>query len=166
MCVSWEDAKGYVKWLRGKTGKRYRLLSEAEWEYVARGGATGPFHFGSTITTEQANYDGNFTYGTGSAGVYRKRTVRVGSFEANAFGLHDVHGNVWEWVEDCWHENYTGAPREGEAWTSGGECGRRVLRGGSWDYDPRFLRSANRIRDSSGNRFNYVGFRIARTLTP
>ena len=100
-------------------GWEYRLLSESEWEYVARGGTTGPFHYGSTITPEQANYDGNYTYGGGGRGRYRERTVSVGSFSSNDFGLHDVHGNVWEWVEDCWHDSYRGAPTDGSAWTSG-----------------------------------------------
>ncbi len=168
VCVSWKDAKSYVKWLSGKTGKRYRLLSEAEWEYVARGGTTGPFHYGGTITTDQANYDGNYKYGSGSKGMYREKTVGVGSFPANDFGLHDVHGNVWEWVEDCWHENYKGAPTDGSAWEreSGGDCRYRVLRGGSWSYAPRSLRSADRFRIFAGDRFYINGFRIARTLTP
>ena len=166
VCVSWEDARMYVEWLSRKTGEEYRLLSEAEWEYVARAGTTGPFHYGWTITTEQANYDGNYSYGSGTKGEYRERTVRVGSFGANGFGLHDVHGNVWEWVEDCWHGDYSGAPDDGSAWTSGGDCGKRVLRGGSWYDAPRVLRSANRDRLSTGSRYYIIGFRIARTLTP
>jgi len=163
--VSWEDAQSYLKWLSGKTGKSYRLLSESEWEYVARAGTTTPFHYGSTISTEQANYDGNFTYGSGAKGAYRKKTVPVGSFPPNAFGLHDVHGNVWEWTHDCWNDNYQGAPNDGSAWQSG-DCSRRVLRGGSWYYEPRDLRSANRIRYTVGTRFDYNGYRVARTLTP
>ena len=149
--VSWEDAKGYAEWLSRKTGEGYRLLSESEWEYVARGGTRGPFHFGETITTDQANYDGDHTYGTGRKGVDRKKTLAVGSFPANDFGLYDVHGNVWEWVEDCWHGDYTGAPADGSAWTSGGDCGSRVLRGGSWNYEPRNLRSANRDGSPPGS---------------
>ncbi len=164
--VSWEDAKGYVEWLSGRTGKGYRLLSEAEWEYVARAGTAGPFHMGSTIGTDQANYDGNYTYGLGSKGRYRKRTIPVGSFLANGFGLHDVHGNVYEWVEDCWHGSYEGAPTDGSAWVSGGDCSQRVLRGGSWGDIPRFLRSANRFRNPTSNRYDDFGFRIARTLAP
>ena len=168
VCVSWEDAKSYVKWLSGKTGKRYRLLSESEWEYVARGGTRGPFHFGGTIATDKANYNGNYTYGSGSKGVYRGKTVRVGSFSANDFGLHDVHGNVWEWVEDCWHADYKGAPADGSAWEreSGGDCRRRVLRGGSWNSGPGSLRSAIRGWNTAGGRSSGIGFRIARTLTP
>ena len=161
--VSWKDAKGYVEWLRRKTGKRYRLLSEAEWEYVARAGTTTPFHTGRTISTEQANYDGNYTYGSGRRGVYRERTTPVGSFEPNGFGVYDVHGNVWEWVEDCSNSSYRRAPTDGSAWLRG-NCDRRVLRGGSWDYDPQNLRSASRNRITSGIRYSYVGFRVARTL--
>ena len=143
--VSWRDAKSYVEWLSRKTGERYRLLSEAEWEYVARAG---------TISTDQANYDG------------RRRTVHVGTFPANDFGLHDVHGNVWEWVEDCWHDNYSGAPTDGSAWTSGGDCNMRMSRGGSWNsLLPRVLQSA-RNWNAARSRDNFLGFRIARTLTP
>ena len=163
--VSWDDTKAYVKWLSEKTVKRYRLLREAEWEYAARAGTTTPFHFGSTISTSQANYDGNHTYGGGAKGLYRKKTVPVGSFPANGFGLHDVHGNIWEWVEDCWNRNYKGAPSDGSAWTSG-DCSRRVLRGGSWLSFPWLLRSAYRKRGGAGHRGHGFGFRVARTLSP
>ena len=165
--VSWEDANEFVRWLSSETSKKYRLLSESEWEYVARAGTTGPFHFGSTISTDQANYDGDYTYGNGREGVYRGKTVQVGSFPSNRFGLHDMHGNVWEWVEDCSHSDYRGAPTDDSAWTSGGDCDKRVLRGGSWFNGPGVLRAAFRFwyvagfRDSSG-----FGFRVARTLTP
>ena len=142
--VSWDDAKAYVAWLSRKTDQRYRLLSEAEWEYAARAGTTEPFHFGSTISTDQANYNGNYTYGAGRKGVYRQKTMPAGSFPANGFGLHDVHGNVLEWVEDCWYPSYAGAPTNGSAWVSGGECGKRVFRSSSWTSIPRILRSANR----------------------
>ena len=118
--VSWEDARAYVRWLSRETGKSYRLPSEAEWEYAARAGTATPFHTGATISTDQANYAD-------------RRTTLVGAFAPNAFGLYDVHGNVWEWVEDCWHDSYRGAPSDGTAWTAGGDCSRRVLRGGSWD---------------------------------
>ena len=163
--VSWDDVKAYVKWLSEKTGKRYRLLSEAELEYAARAGTTTPFHFGRAISTSQANYNGNYTYGGGAKSVYRRKTVPVGSFPANGFGLHDAHGNVWEWVEDCWNGNYRGAPSDGSPWTSG-DCSRRVLRGGSWKYKPGNLRSTNRSRSWPGNRVNFDGFRVARTLSP
>ena len=165
--VNWDDAKSYVTWLSRKTGKRYRLLTEAEWEYAARAGTTSPFHFGSTISTDRANYNGNYIYKSGGEGVYREQTVPVGSFPANDFGLHDMHGNASEWVEDCWHDSYAGAPLDGSAWTTGGECGRRVSRGGSWyDRAPRSLRSADRFGNVTGVRSPTLGFRIARTLAP
>ena len=158
--VSWEDAKAYVEWLSRKTGKRYRLLSEGEWEYVARAGMETAYWWGEEIGSGRANCSG---CGSGWDG---RQTAPAGSFEANGFGLHDVHGNVREWVEDCWHGNYGGAPTDGSAWTSGGNCGRRVLRGGSWSGKPGSLRSAVRVWNSAGLRINYNGFRIARTFTP
>ena len=161
--VSWEDAQGYVDWLSRETGAEYRMLSEAEWEYVARAGTETPFHFGGTISTLRANYDGRYTYGGGREGQYRNRTVEVGSFAANAFGLYDVHGNVWEWVQDCWNASYRGAPTDGSAWETG-DCSHRVLRGGSWDLNPRYLRSAFRSGVPTGYRINNYGFRVARTL--
>ena len=164
--VSWEDAKSYVDWLSMKTQQEYRLLSESEWEYVARAGTTTPFHHGATISTEQANYYGDSTYGSGRKGVVRWKTVPVGSFPANGFALHDVHGNVWEWVEDCWHRRYRGAPADGSAWIHGGDCSLRVLRGGSWFGIPSNLRSAFRGRLVPGDRYVRGGFRVARTLTP
>ena len=163
--VSWEHAKAYVRWLSRETEKSYRLLSEAEWEYVARAGTTTPFHTGRTITTDRANFDGNYTYNGSAKGQYRKRTTSVGIFASNRFGLHDVHGNVWEWTEDCWNDSYAGAPDDGAPWTRG-DCSRRVLRGGSWYSEPGSLRSANRGRNTSDDRSSSSGFRIARTLTP
>ena len=164
--VSWQDAKAYVGWLSRKMAKDYRLLTEAEWEYVARAGTTGPFYFGSTISTLQSNYDGTGIYGPGRKGVSRKRTVPVGTFPANAFGLYDMHGNVYEWVEDCWHGNYVGAPANGNTWTSGGDCARRVWRGGSWISVPKYLRSAQRSSRPTANRYHSGGFRVALTLAP
>ena len=157
--VSWKDAKGYVAWLSRKTGKKYRLLSESEWEYVARAGTTTRYWWGDGIGRNRANCDR-----CGSRWDDRQ-TAPVGSFSANGFGLHDVHGNVWEWVEDCWNDSYHGAPTDGSAWTSG-DCGRRVLRGGSWNYRPTGLRSAYRGGVPPGDRDSIVGFRVARTLTP
>ena len=119
-CVSWNDAQEYVRWLSRETGEEYRLLSESEWEYAARAGTTTAYHFGSDISSSQANYGRN-----------QGGTVPVGSYPPNGFGLHDVHGNVWEWVGDCWNDDYHGAPSDGSAWTAG-NCGRRVLRGGAW----------------------------------
>ncbi len=161
--VSWDDAKTYVRWLARKTGRDYRLPSEAEWEYAARAGTTTAFHFGDRISPSQANYDGNYSYNGGPKGVYRERTVAVGSFPANAFGLHDVHGNVWEWVEDCWNDNYEGAPRDDDARTTG-DCSSHVLRGGSWNELPGSLRAAGRGVVDTGFRVDNIGFRIARTL--
>ena len=163
--VSWDDARAYVDWLSQRTGKRYRLLSESQWEYVARAGTMEPFHTGATISVDQANYDSSYTYGSGQKGRYRGRTVEVGTFLPNAFGLHEVHGNVWEWTQDCWNDDYTGAPTDSHAWEAG-ECEQRVLRGGSWGDVPWLLRSADRGKDEPGNRDPKIGFRIARTLTP
>ena len=167
MIVSWPQAKEYAAWLTRKTGEAYRLLSESEWEYAARAGTTTPFHTGSTITTEQANYNGRLVYpfGDDENGLYRAQTLPVGSFAPNAFGLHDVHGNVMEWVEDCWNPTYEGAPTDGSAWTSGG-CSWRALRGGSWYLLPESIRSAFRWGYPTSVQVNHLGFRIARTLTP
>jgi formylglycine-generating enzyme required for sulfatase activity len=164
MKVAWDEAKQYVQWLSRKTGKDYRLLSEAEWEYVARAGTTTPFSTGATINPKQANYDGRQPYAGGVSGESRQRTVTVGSFQANAFGLHDVHGNVSEWVEDCWNEDYKGAPSDGSAWISG-DCERRVLRGGDWGDHPAYLRSARRDHHigSAGLWSSTNGFRVARS---
>ena len=164
--VTWQDAKQYLKWLSSKTGYQYRLLSEAEWEYVARAGTTTAFYFGSTISTDQANYNGNYVYGKGQEGLWRYQTVPVGSFPPNSFGVHNMHGNVWEWVEDCWHGWYYGAPGDGSAWTLPGYCDERVIRGGAWMNKPRYLRSASRGRTSYGTVHAAIGFRIAQTLAP
>ncbi len=163
--VSWDDAKEYVSWLSKKTEREYRLLSEAEWEYAARAGTTTPFSTGLTITTDQANFNGNETYGGSVAGQYRKKTIAVGSFNPNAFGLHDMHGNVLEWVEDCYADNYNGAPSNGEA-SATGDCSHRVLRGGSWYNYPWYLRAAVRSRNSTFVPNYDYGFRLGRTLTP
>ena len=158
--LSWDDAQSYVAWLSGETGAGYRLLSEAEWEYAARAGTTTRYWWGNEIGRNRANCDG-----CGSRWDDRE-TAPVGSFSSNEFGLHDMHGNVWEWVEDCWHNSYSGAPTDESAWTTGGDCSRRVLRGGSWFNSPRYLRSANRLRDTTRFRRSFNGFRVARTLTP
>jgi formylglycine-generating enzyme required for sulfatase activity len=161
--VSWDDAAAYAKWLSGKTGKSYRLLSEAEFEYVARAGTTTPFWWGRSISTSQANYDGNYTYAGSPKGEYRARPTPVKSFQPNPWGLYQVHGNVWEWCADCWNGNYEGAPDDGTLWTTG-DCAFRVLRGGSWYNFPWDLRAAYRIRDFAGFRGVIAGFRVARTL--
>ena len=164
--VSWDDALSYVSWLSKKTGWRYRLLSESEWEYAARAGTTAPFHYGETISTDQANYDGRYGYGLGREGEKRGKTVEVGTFPPNAFGLHEVHGNVLEWVEDCWHESYEGAPEDGSSWAGATDCAKRVVRGGSWYNEPRHLRSAYRGGNPPALRNAGLGFRVARALTP
>jgi formylglycine-generating enzyme required for sulfatase activity len=158
--VSWHQANDFCQKLSQKTGKKYRLPSEAEWEYACRAGTTTPFHFGETITTDVANYHGNSTYGSASKGVYRQETTDVGSFSANNFGLYDMHGNVWEWCADPWHENYNGAPTDGSIWESGGDNTRRPLRGGSWYDLPWDCRGAARVRGLPDVRFTIYGFRV------
>jgi formylglycine-generating enzyme required for sulfatase activity len=161
--VSWDDAKAYVAWLSRKTGKTYRLLSEAEREYVTRAGTATPFWWGASISASQANYDGTETYRGGPKGEYRQKTVPVDAFPPNAWGVYQVHGNVWDWVEDCWNASYVGAPTDGSAWVSG-DCSHRVIRGGSWNFIPRGLRAAFRYRDSADDRSGGIGFRLGRTL--
>ena len=166
--VSWRDAKAYVEWLSRDTGQPYRLPTEAEWEYACRAGTTTPFSFGRTISPSQANYDGNYTYANGAKGTYRQRTVAVGSLPANLWGLHEMHGNVWEWLEDVWHDDYSGAPVDGSAWTDreGKDSDRiRVVRGGSWCINPGVCRSAFRVWFVPDSRIYYLGFRLARTLS-
>jgi len=164
--VNWADAQRYVDWLNRRVGVRaYRLLSEAEWEYAARGGTATPFSFGAAITPDHANYNGTYAYGDGATGVFRNRTTPVGSFAPNPFGLYDMSGNVWEWVQDCYAASYADLPRDGSANTTVG-CNNRVLRGGSWASYPQHLRSAYRFLINSVARFDNwgVGFRVARTL--
>ena len=163
--VSWNDAESYVAWLLKKTGQPYRLLSEAEREYAARAGTATPFWWGSSVTTGQANYNGNYTYEGGSKGEYRQKTVPVKSFERNPWGLYQVHGNVYDWVEDCYNDSYNGAPVDGSAWTTG-ECKYRVLRGGSWYSLPQLLRAAYCKLNYPSYRSYTFGFRVARTITP
>jgi len=162
--VNWHDAKAYVAWLSRKTGKAYRLPSEAEWEYAARAGAATPFSFGATITTTQANYDGSSGYGAGPKGVNRGKTVPVGSFPSNAFGLHDMHGNVWEWVEDCWSDGYGAAtPANGEPYRDA-SCKGHAMRGGSWEDYPGDVRAAARVGSGSDEQSWADGFRVARSV--
>ncbi|MBD1808871.1 SUMF1/EgtB/PvdO family nonheme iron enzyme [Microcoleus sp. FACHB-SPT15] len=159
--VSWNDAVEFCARLSKATGREYRLPSEAEWEYACRAGTTTPFHFGETITTDLANYNGNYNYGSGSKGQYREQTTDTGSFPANTFGLHDMHGNVWEWCQDTWHENYNGAPTDGSAWVyENANQNRRILRGGSWDGNPGDCRSASRLDYSPDFDDDYIGFRV------
>jgi formylglycine-generating enzyme required for sulfatase activity len=154
--ITWEEAQRYAAWLSRMTGKNYRLLSEAEWEYAARAGSAAAYSWGDDIGKGNANCGG-----CGSQWD-NKQTAPVGSFAPNAFGLHDMHGNVWEWVEDCYSDE---PPTDGSART-GSNCSRRVVRGGSWYYNPRFLRSAVRFRMYANLRLDHVGIRLGRTLTP
>jgi formylglycine-generating enzyme required for sulfatase activity len=158
--VTWHDATEFCWRLSQKTGRVYRLPSEAEWEYACRGGTTTPFSFGETITTDLVNYNGKLTYRSAPKGVWRKQTTDVGSFPPNAFGLYDMHGNVWEWCQDVWHRNYNGAPTDGSAWETGGRTSIRVVRGGSWDSNPINCCSAYRSKSDFGLRTDYGGFRV------
>lgn len=164
-CVSWLDATEFCLRLATKSGHTYRLPSEAEWEYACRAMTITPFHFGQTITTEKANYNGRYSYKVPCKGNYRKQTTSVGIFqEANKFGLHDMHGNVWEWCADSWHGNYYNAPCNGTAWEDKNideQVVYKVIRGGSWMAPPSKCRSASRSKNRSKNRGSSIGFRIA-----
>ena len=157
--VSWDDAQRYAAWFSEMTGQTYRLLTEAEWEYATRAGSTTAYFWGDEIGKGNANCSG-----CGSQWDDRQ-TSPVESFKPNAFGLHDMAGNVWQWVQDCYHDDYNGAPTDGSAWTSG-DCNRRVVRAGSWFFKPQDLRSANRNRNATGARNYHFGFRLGRTLSP
>lgn len=165
-CISWDEATEFCSRLSQYTQKQnpkktYRLPSEAEWEYACRAGTTTPFHFGETITTELANYDGNYTYGNSSKGEYRQKTTEVGLFPPNAFGLYDTHGNVWEWCQDDWHESYQSAPIDGSSWLDNNDNhSKKMLRCGSWCSFARGCRSAFRYGYERVNRDNQVGFRV------
>jgi formylglycine-generating enzyme required for sulfatase activity len=165
--VSWLDAMEFCSRLSQRTGRSYALPSEAQWEYACRTGTTTPFHFGDTISSDLANYVGKYAYADGPKGIYREQSTPVGMFPANAWGLHDMHGNVWEWCLDEWHENYYGSPTDGSAWVDYGEGEKsnelgkiRLLRGGSWLNGPRYCRSAYRDFDRPVNRNNDIGFRV------
>jgi formylglycine-generating enzyme required for sulfatase activity len=171
LCVSWNDARAYAQWLSRKTGKRYRLPSEAEWEYAARAGSVSARYWGEdpaqacrfANVADQSRFQ---TWGFGQKhectdGHYF--TAPAGGYAPNRFGLHDVLGNAWEWTEDCWNGSYAGAPADGAAWTSG-DCAQRVLRGGSWSTVPRFARSATRYRNTADHRDNLTGFRLVRVV--
>ena len=166
VCVSWGDAKAFAEWLSSQSDREYRLLAEAEWEYAARAGTTTSFWWGKTITTAEANYNGNYPYGESvSKGKFREQTVAVSEFAPSPWGLYQVHGNVREWCEDTWHPNYEGAPSDGSAWRQGGDADRRVVRGGSWVDNPMYLDAANRYWAALTERKNNLGFRVACTLT-
>ncbi len=160
--VSWLDAMEFCHRLSQRTGRYYTLPSEAQWEYACRTGSTMPFAFGATLTSELANYNATETYGDGPKGEYRKQTTAVGLFPANAWGLHDMHGNVLEWCLDHWYSSYEGAPSDGSAWLtpSASEEEPRLLRGGSWLNNPRICRSAYRYPAQPDYAISYVGFRV------
>jgi formylglycine-generating enzyme required for sulfatase activity len=166
--VSWDEAVEFCRRLSVKSGREYRLPSEAEWEYACRAGTTTPFHFGETLDAEIANYDAQSenegwkpVYGAGKKGEYREETTEVGQFPGNEWGLQDMHGNVWEWCEDDWHNSYEGAPTDGSAWLEENRTETdRLLRGGSWLVNPRDCRSAFRGYFSRGNRGGNLGFRV------
>ena len=169
--VSWDQAKAYVAWLSRMTGRPYRLLTEAEWEYAARGVTSAdaphpPYPWGDKASHEYANYGTDQCCQGKTEGRDKWfYTAPVGQFPPNAFGLYDMHGNVWEWVEDPWHDNYRGTPpTDGGAWTEGGDASRRVVRGGSWYNNPGDLRSASRYWNSADDRGHDLGFRVGRTL--
>jgi formylglycine-generating enzyme required for sulfatase activity len=158
--ASWDDAKQYVGWLSQVTGREYRLLTEAEWEYAARAGTTTRYYWGDDAATGDANCDG-------CGGQWKlQQTAPVGSFKPNAFGLHDMHGNVWEWVEDSWHETYVDAPTDASAWLQDSDPNYRMIRGGSWRNESEKVRAAFRVRRQHSVEFDTLGFRVARTIGP
>jgi len=163
--ISWYNTVEFTQRLSKMTGKPYNLPSEAQWEYAARAGTTTPFYFGETITSDLANYNGNDTYASEPKGVSHVETTDVGSFPPNAFGLYDMHGNVWEWLADPWHDNYEGAPSDGSVWEEEGKHSHRLLRGGSWVLNPKFCRCANRNKGTTVCQNNLRGFRVAQSVT-
>jgi formylglycine-generating enzyme required for sulfatase activity len=169
--VSWRDATAFCQRLRLRTGHNYTLPSEAQWEYACRAGTTTAFHWGATISTKLANYDGKEVYRDGEKGEYRQRTMDVANFPANPWGLHDMHGNVWEWCADHWHDDYVDAPNDGRARVVSGDAEQNInkskvhvnwslLRGGSWSTHPAFCRSGFRYKVLPGGRYDIVGFRV------
>jgi formylglycine-generating enzyme required for sulfatase activity len=158
--VNWDHAIEFCARLSKLTVREYRLPSEAEWEYACRAGTTTPFYFGETITGELANYDASNTYAEEAKGEYRQQTTPVGQFPPNAFGLYDMHGNVWEWCADTWHDNYDGAPTDGSVWTENGDDNRSLPRGGSWYFNPFGCRSAFRSISIRRDNLSLNGFRV------
>jgi formylglycine-generating enzyme required for sulfatase activity len=159
--ISYQDAVEFCDRLSKKTGRPYRLPSEAQWEYACRAGTTTPFYFGEALPGDLVNYDARSPYGAGEKGAYRKTTLPVGSLNApNAFGLYDMHGGLWEWCLDPWHSDYKGAPRDGSAWEAGGNNGLRVIRGGAWNRIANHCRSAYRLKNPTTERLDVIGFRV------
>jgi len=161
--VSWKHAVEFCKRLSKRIGQVYRLPTEAEWEYACRAGTSTPFHYGETLTTDLANYVGEHIYQLEPKGIYRHGSTDAGSFPPNAFGLYDMHGNVWEWCADQWHDNYVGAPTDGSVWENGNRVEERVLRGGSWHEPPANCRSATRLKMNEDEAEDFFGFRVALT---
>lgn len=165
--VSWHDAQRYLEWLSLQTGAKYRLPSEAEWEYAARAATRTIYHTGDCINAEQANFHDKEPYANCKpSGAYRGKVIKTGSFPPNPWGLHDVHGNILEWTQDCWHENYNDAPSDGSTWLTenNGNCDRRVLRGGSWSGRAVELRSSARTGNLIDQKSIFIGFRVMREL--
>ncbi len=160
--VSWHEAKEFCDRLSKKTKKTFDLPTEAQWEYACRAGTTTPFHFGEAITTDVANFNGNYTYGKASKGTYRKKTIAVDSFDPNVFGLYNMHGNVWEWCLDPWHANYEKAPSDDRVWNASNDSGSklRLFRGGSWYNYPAHCRSTNRLSSDPASQYGSIGFRV------
>ena len=154
--VTWQDAKNYTDWLSKKTGRHYRLLSEAEWEYAARAGTTSAYYWGDKIGKDNANCCGERWNET--------KLAPVGRFAPNQFGLHDMLGHVWQWIEDCWHDGYVGAPTDGSAWIEDGQCSKRIIRGGSYQSPPYIIRVDNHNSNDSQARSYSVGFRVVRDM--
>ncbi len=160
--VSWKNATAYAAWLSRKTGHAYRLLSEADWEFAARGGSAAPFAYGETLSPLAANFDASQKTSLNPQGPMRGKAVKVGSFKPNAFGLYDVHGNVWEWVQDCWNDDYGPAlPADGKPALTG-DCSGRILRGGSWEDGAADVRAAARVASAATDRSWSDGIRVAR----
>jgi len=159
--VSWAMATAFCRRLALATGRAYGLPTEAQWEYACRAGSSTPFSFGETITTDLANYNGEWTYRSEPKGIYRHTTTDSGSFPPNDFGPYDMHGNLWEWCADAWHDSYEGAPVDGSAWGSAADAGQGVARGGSWHDTPDVCRSAVRLRAIAGEGDDFIGFRVA-----
>jgi formylglycine-generating enzyme required for sulfatase activity len=160
--ITWEMAQKFISAVNSRSaGLNVRLPSEAEWEYACRAGTTTPFWFGEELTPDDANYNGTHPYNNGKKGEYREQTMPVKSFQPNLWGLYQMHGNVWEWCQDRWHDNYKGAPQDGSPWEEGGEENRAVCRGGSWFNYGRYLRSTCRNYDFIGLDVAYFGFRLA-----
>jgi formylglycine-generating enzyme required for sulfatase activity len=163
--VDWDDATEFCQRLSAATGKDYRLPREAQWEYACRAGTTTPFSYGETISPELANYRATIAYNNGPQGTHRGETTEVGILPGNNWGLHDMHGNVWEWCEDDWHSDYKGAPSDGNAWLENDrKTSRRLLRGGSWYDFPEYCRSSVRNYYARDLRFNVLGFRVSCVL--